>query len=171
MDNTNFNDISMESFYKEVSNVSQNIFLFDDSIKNNITLYSNYPDREIDKAIHLSNLDDVISNLDNDINTVVSENYFDLSGGQKQRIAIARCILKNSDILIMDEATSALDNINAIEIENTILNLDNTVISITHKSDPQILNKYNKIFVLKDGKIIKEGKFKNLQYFRNFSPN
>lgn len=167
IDRTDFDDISAEDFYSKVSPVAQEVFLFNDSLRENIALYSGASDREIKDAIKDAGLVPVVEKLKDGIDTVLGEYGTDLSGGEKQRISIARCLIKDSQMIIMDEATSALDRVNARNIENLLLGLDQTVLVITHRIDPYILSQYDKIYVLRDGKFIESGKFEDLNYFAN----
>ena len=143
--------------------IQQNIFMFDDSIKENIRLYSNHDDKDILDACKRSGLDKLLNKLPNGINSLVGENGNKLSGGEKQRIAIARALINNTQILILDESTSALDNETAYNLENSLLNLENlTLITVTHKLIKNILNRYDEIIVMKNGKIIEKGNFEDL---------
>lgn len=146
-----------------MSLISQNIFLFDDTIKNNITLYREYPADAIEKAICMAGLKETIDHLDEGLDTRVEENGSRFSGGEKQRIAIARALLHNKSLFLLDEATSALDNECARKIEESILDLKNiTCIAVTHKLHPNILRRYDKIFVMNDGEIVEQGTFREL---------
>ena len=137
--------------------------MFDDSIKENIRLYSNHDDKDILDACKRSGLDKLLNKLPNGINSLVGENGNKLSGGEKQRIAIARALINNTQILILDESTSALDNETAYNLENSLLNLENlTLITVTHKLIKNILNRYDEIIVMKNGKIIEKGNFEDL---------
>ena len=162
--------IKSTDLYSLISVIQQNVFMFDDTIKSNITLFENYSDEEIEQAVKLSGLESLINSLPNKINSLVGENGCNLSGGEKQRIAIARAIIKKTPILILDEATSSLDNENSYNIEKSILNLENiTCIIVTHKFIPSILEKYDCIVAVKNGLIEEMGTFneliKNKGYF------
>lgn len=163
IDDVSIRDINADDIYSMESVIQQNVFLFDDTIKNNITLFSNYNENDINKAIKISGLEPVINKLENGIESPIGENGNLISGGEKQRISIARSLLRKSPILILDEATASLDNETAYSIEDTILDMKNTtLISVTHKLWGSLLNKYDKIFVIQDGKIIEQGSFKEL---------
>lgn len=163
IDSTNLQNINNDSLYNLVSMIHQNVFMFDDTIKNNISLYQNYTDEQINTAINLSGLNKVIKSLPNGKDSLVGENGKNLSGGEKQRVSIARSLIKNTPILILDEVTSALDNKTAFEIEKSILDLDDvTLLSVTHRLSKDILPKYDSIIVMKNGKIIEQGNFDDL---------
>lgn len=164
--------IKAEDLYKLVTVIHQNIYMFDSSIKDNITLFEDYDYKDIENAIAKSGLHDLISKLDEGINSAVGENGCKLSGGEKQRIAIARAIIKNTPILVVDEATSSLDNETSYNIENSILNIpDLTCIVVTHKLNEEILNRYDEILVLKDGTLMEQGTFSELMENRSFFYN
>ena len=163
IDNSNLKNIYSCDLYKNMSMIQQNIFMFDDSIKENIRLYSNHDDKDILDACKRSGLDKLLNKLPNGINSLVGENGNKLSGGEKQTIAIARALINNTQILILDESTSALDNETAYNLENSLLNLENlTLITVTHKLIKNILNRYDEIIVMKNGKIIEKGNFEDL---------
>ncbi len=111
IDNQNINDINLNSLRKEISLVSQDVILFDDTIRANI-LYGNAfaSNEEIIKACKFAAAQDFVEKLPNKYETIIGENGIKLSGGQKQRLSIARAILKNSSIILLDEATSSLDS-------------------------------------------------------------
>ncbi len=143
--------------------IQQNVFMFDDSIKENIRLYSNHDDDDVLKSCQRAGLSKLINNLPNGIDSLVGENGNKLSGGEKQRIAIARALINNTQILILDESTSALDNETAYNLENSLLNLKGlTLITVTHKLIKNILNKYDEIIVMKNGSIVEKGSFEYL---------
>lgn len=163
-------DIKVSDLYKLVSVIQQNVFMFDSSIKDNITLYENYNNEDVQKAIKLAGLENLVNSLPQCENSLVGENGSNLSGGEKQRIAIARALIKNTPILVLDEATSALDNETAYHIEKSLLNIPSlTSIVVTHKLSEELLSKYDGIIALKDGKVVEQGSFyelmKNKSYF------
>lgn len=133
VDNINLKDITSDSYYKCISNIEQQVFLFEDTLKNNITLYKNYTEEEIENAINLSGLRSFVDNLPNELETMILDNGKNISGGEKSRIAIARSLLMKFDLLLIDEAFANLDYETAKNIENTILNIpDITVVNVSH---------------------------------------
>lgn len=163
IDHNDLKNIYSSDLYKNISMIQQNVFMFDDSIKENIRLYSNHSDDEILSSCHRSGLSKLINRLPKGINSLVGENGNKLSGGEKQRIAIARALINNTQILILDESTSALDNETAYNLEKSLLDLnDLTLITVTHKLIKSILINYDEIIVMKNGKIIEMGNFNDL---------
>ena len=158
---TEVRQISQDSLYKISSFVEQNVFVFDDSIINNITMYSNVSDELLNEALLKSGLIDLIKEKGKDYRC--GENGCNLSGGEKQRISIARALINKSQLLLLDEATSALDNETATHITNNLLELDNTTkIMITHRLDEGILTKFDEILVMKNGNIVECGSYNEL---------
>jgi subfamily B ATP-binding cassette protein MsbA len=168
IDGQNINDINLNSLRKEISLVSQDVILFDDTIKSNI-LYGNSSasDEEIVAACKFAAAQDFIEKLPNKYETIIGENGIKLSGGQKQRLSIARAILKNSSIILLDEATSSLDSDSETVIQKAIENLtkNKTTIIIAHRLST-IMN-CDKILVFDNGKIIAEGSH---EFLVNSSP-
>lgn len=159
IDNQNINNINLNSLRKEISLVSQDVILFDDTIKANI-LYGNVlaSNEEIIRACKFAAAQDFVEKLPNKYETIIGENGIKLSGGQKQRLSIARAILKNSSIILLDEATSSLDSESESVIQKAIENLtkNKTTIIIAHRLST-VMN-CDKILVFENGKIIEEGK-------------
>ena len=154
-------EISLDSLFEIASFVEQNVFIFDDSIINNITMFSNIDKTLLDEAINKSGLSQLIKEKGE--NYKCGENGCNLSGGEKQRISIARALVKKSKILFLDEATSALDNETAISVINNLLEIDNvTKVMITHKLDEEVLLKFNEIIVMKNGMIVEAGNYSEL---------
>ena len=159
--NTELREISIDSLFEVSSFVEQNVFVFDDSIINNITMYSNIEDELLKEAIDKSGLATLIEEKGHGYRC--GENGCNLSGGEKQRISIARALVKKSKLLLLDEATSALDNETSSSIINNLLQIDNTTkIMITHRLDEEILRKFDEIIVLKNGNIVEHGTYKEL---------
>ena len=163
IDTQSINKVSLYSLRKNISMVSQDTTLFDDTIRNNIA-YANFDATEDDiaNAAKLSFCDEFINELPNKYDTIIGENGIRLSGGQKQRISIARAILKKSPIILLDEATSSLDSRTEEKIQNAIsyLTKNKTTIVIAHRLST-ILNS-DKIFVINEGKVIASGKHQEL---------
>ena len=159
IDNQNINDINLNSLRKEISLVSQDVILFDDTIRANI-LYGNAfaSNEEIIEACKFAAAQDFVEKLPNKYETIIGENGIKLSGGQKQRLSIARAILKNSSIILLDEATSSLDSESESVIQKAIENLtkNKTTIIIAHRLST-VMN-CDKILVFENGQIIEEGK-------------
>ena len=158
IDNQIINKVSLSSLRKNLSMVSQDVILFDDTVRNNI-LYakSDATDEEIEKACKFAAADEFIKKLPNGYETMIGENGVRLSGGQKQRISIARAILKESPIILLDEATSSLDAESEEIVQNAINNLtkNKTTLVIAHRLST--IHNADKIFVMKNGKIINAG--------------
>jgi len=158
IDGKDIRDYSLASLRGLMGIVTQEVILFDDTVKNNIAYgVDNYSTGQIERAAELANATQFIKDLPNGFNTIIGERGMFLSGGQRQRISIARAILKNPPILIFDEATSSLDSESELLIQESIENLmkDRTVLVIAHRLS-SILHS-DKIVVLEGGRIIDEG--------------
>ncbi|ASK78640.1 lipid A export permease/ATP-binding protein MsbA [Paraphotobacterium marinum] len=163
IDGHDINQLKLNDLRKNISIVSQNIHLFNDSIYNNIAYpYNNVHEDEVIKAAKLANVSEFADKLEAGLNTVVGQNGVLLSGGQKQRIAIARALLKSSPILILDEATSALDTESERLIQQAIENLekDKTVIVIAHRLST--IENCDTIAVMDRGEIVEMGTHSDL---------
>ena len=153
--------ISSESLYDIVSMIQQNVFVFNASIRDNITMFHEFPKAEVDRAIEFSGLSKLIADRGEEY--LCGENGSGLSGGEKQRISIARSLLKKSQVLLVDEATAALDAETAYQVSSAILSLDDiTSIVITHSLDEGLLKQYDGIITLKNGSIVEAGTFDEL---------
>lgn len=153
VDQVDYREISEKSFHEKVAFIYQDVFLFEDTIKNNIALYRDIPDEQLKYAIKVSGLEQLIQEKKDGINERLSENGKNLSGGQRQRISIARAIAKNAEILFVDEGTSSLNEELGREIEKTFLELDNTVIAISHRYYEGVTDNYDYVIELKNGKV------------------
>ena len=163
IDNQNITKVNLDSLRRNISLVSQDIILFDDTIKNNIA-YANKSasEEKIKKACKFAAADEFIDKLPHKFDTLIGENGTRLSGGQKQRISIARAILKESPIILLDEATSSLDADSEEIVQNAILNLtkNKTTLVIAHRLST--IHKADIIFVLKEGDVINSGNHEQL---------
>ena len=158
IDGQNIKNISLSSLRKNLSLVSQDVILFDDTVKKNIAYAKpNASEAEIFKACKFAAADEFIKKLPQGYNTMIGENGIRLSGGQKQRLSIARAILKESPIILLDEATSSLDAESEEIVQNAINNLtkNKTTLVIAHRLST--IHNAHKIFVMKHGKVINSG--------------
>ena len=161
LNNHELSNVSKSSLYDKTTLMQQSVFMFDASILDNITLFKPFPNAEVDRVIHLAGLDDLIAAKGKDYQC--GENGSHLSGGEKQRIAIARSLLKKSEILLVDEATSALDNETSANVTQSILDLQGILrLVITHRLDANSLKQYDEILVMKSGELIERGSFEDL---------
>ncbi|RDY32919.1 ABC transporter ATP-binding protein [Lachnotalea glycerini] len=160
-DDKELSTINLDSLYDVVSVIQQNVFLFDKSIKNNITMFKEFDEEKMEHAISLAGLKNLIAKKGEDYNC--GESGSNLSGGEKQRISIARCLLRETPVLLMDEATASLDNATAYLVENQILQIEGiTRIIVTHRLEESLLRKYDEILVMRDGRIEEAGNFEKL---------
>ena len=163
IDNQDIQAISAESLYNLMTIVQQDIYIFDDTLRANITLNQSFTDEEIKKAVQQSGLESYVLENESGLQALCGENGSNLSGGQKQRVSIARALIRKTPILLLDEATSSLDNQVTTEIESSILDIKNlTALVVTHKLNENILKKYDRILFMKDGVIVEDGSFSDL---------
>ena len=163
IDSQNISNVSLFSLRKNISLVSQDIILFDDTVRANIAYAKlDASDEEIKKACKFAAANDFIEKLPNSYETMIGENGIKLSGGQRQRISIARAVLKNSPIILLDEATSSLDSESEEKVQNAIINLtkNKTTLVIAHRLSTIIRS--DKIFVLNQGEISDIGTHEDL---------
>lgn len=161
IDGIQIKDIDLDSLYDQISIIQQDVFLFDSSIKNNITMFRSFDEDKVTNAIEKAGLTALIEEKGEDYSC--GEGGKNLSGGEKQRVSIARCLVRETPILLMDEATAALDNTIAHMVESKILSMDNlTRIIVTHRFNEAIMRKYDKIFVMNRGSVIEQGTFDEL---------
>jgi len=153
VDGVDYREIEEKSFYDKVAFIYQDVFLFEDTIKNNITLYRDIPEEQITYAAKVSGLDALLEERKEGLNERLAENGKNLSGGQRQRISIARAIAKNAEILFVDEGTSNLNEELGKEIEKVFLELDNTVIAISHRYYEGVTENYDYVIELKNGEV------------------
>ena len=161
IDGVSIKNIESESLYQLMTSVQQNVFVFNDTIRNNVTMFHEFPDKEVTLALERSGLSEFIEKRGEEF--VCGENGANLSGGERQRISIARALLRKSPILLVDEATAALDAATARAVSFSILNLVGmTRIVVTHRLEDAILRRYDKILVMKNGTICEQGNFDTL---------
>ena len=167
IDGIELNHIQRKCVFDIFSIIEQNVYMFDDTIYNNISLYQDVDKNKLNEVIQKANLMRIIEEKGADYQC--GENGNKLSGGEKQRISIARSMLRNMSVFLMDEATSALDNDNAIHITEEILSVDDvTKIVVTHKLTESILDKFDEIIVLQNGKVKEHGSFKELMAKKDY---
>ena len=160
-DGIELSDISTESLYGTMAAIQQNVFVFNASIKDNVSMFHDFPKTEMDEAIARAHLGALIRERGEDY--LCGENGSGLSGGEKQRISIARSLLKKSSVLLADEVTAALDAQTAHRVSSDILDLQGiTRIVVTHTLEESLLRRYDKIFVLRSGRIEEAGSFADL---------
>lgn len=153
VDGVDYRDIKETSFNDQVAFIYQDVFLFEDSIRNNISLYKDLPEDQIQEAVRLAGLEEFINEQEKGLDTLLMENGKNLSGGQRQRISIARAIAKRATILFVDEGTSALNEEIGRQIESTFLNLDATVVAISHRYYAGVTEQYDEVLEIKNGRV------------------
>ena len=161
IDGQELRSIGSNSLYELMSIVQQNVFVFNASIRDNITMFHDFPEEEVNQAIRLSGLSELIEKKGEDY--LCGENGSGLSGGEKQRISIARTLLRRSSVLLVDEATAALDAQTAFQVMDSILALEGlTRIVVTHALDENLLRRYDCILTMKNGMLYESGTFDEL---------
>lgn len=160
-DGNELRNVNSHSLYEVISIIQQNVFIFNSTIKDNITMFRDFDPAEVERAINLSGLSALIAERGADFKC--GENGSGLSGGERQRISIARCLLRRTPVLLVDEATAALDTETAFQVSNSILDLNGlTRIVVTHSLDEALLKKYDSVLVLKNGAVEESGTFDEL---------
>lgn len=160
-DDQELRQIRTSSLYDLVSMIQQNVFVFNASIRENITMFKPFPKEDVDRAIQLSGLCPLIREKGEHF--LCGENGENLSGGERQRISIARSLLRSCRVLLADEVTSALDSEMTYQVSSAILDLpDITKIVVTHDLDSSLLRRYDCILALKSGQILEAGSFDDL---------
>jgi ABC-type multidrug transport system fused ATPase/permease subunit len=152
IDDVNLDRIISEEYLSRLANVEQQVFLFEDSLRNNLTLYKDYPDDEVTAAIEAAGLKDFVLKQPAGLEQLILDNGKNVSGGEKARIAIARGLLRKSDILLLDEAFASLDDEVAKSIEKRLLALEGvTVIQVSHVVFPETIDQYDQVFEIVQG--------------------
>ena len=152
---TDLHRIKLESLYARVSYTPQNVFIFDGSVRDNIDLLRCRSDEQVKKAAEAAQLSSFLASREEGLQSVINEEVLKVSGGERSRIGLARALISGRDVLILDEILSALDTKNSYEIEKDILGIqDKTVLHIAHRSNPELLNRYDCILMLKDGRLV-----------------
>ncbi len=150
IDGKDLKEITALSYFKNIANIEQQVFLFEDTLYNNITLYKNYSDEEVQEAIEKSGLSHFVENLDEGLDYKITDNGKNISGGEKARIAIARGLITKTKLIFLDEAFASLDKDTASQIERTLLDLDDlTLINVSHVVFEENQKDYNAVLTVK----------------------
>ena len=160
-DEMELRSLALDQLLEHISVVQQEVFCFNSSIQNNITMFRDFPQAELKRAIQHAGLSALCQAKGMDY--LCGEGGCNLSGGERQRVSIARCLIRKSPIILVDEAEAALDNETANAVLQTILNLDSTLrIVVTHRLEAAIMRQYDEILVLHNGMIEETGTFDEL---------
>ena len=161
IDGKELRDVDPNSLYDLMSLIGQSVFLFDDTIRRNITMFRDFPVEQIDMAVCRSGLKPLMEQRGEDYRC--GENGVGLSGGERQRVSIARCLLRGTPVLLLDEATAALDNQTAFAVTDAILHLDGlTRLVVTHRLEEALLEQYDEIIVLRGGRVCERDTYRGL---------
>ncbi|MCK9176666.1 MAG: ABC transporter ATP-binding protein/permease [Clostridiales bacterium] len=152
-DGTELRDIDPVPFNRAIAEIYQDVFLFEDTLLNNITLYGDYSEQEVTRAVEQAGLAQLVNRLPEGLMTFIEENGKNLSGGERQRVSIARAVIKGASILFADEATSNLDESLGRHVEETLLSLDATVIAISHRYYEGVSCGYSKVLEIERGTV------------------
>lgn len=163
MDGTELHDINVDELLSKMSTIHQGVYMFDESVRDNIGLHRTYTDEEWTRALTLSDVDKFLGKLDGGLYAPVGEGGGNLSGGQRQRIAVARALIERKPILILDEGTSAVDVQTAYDIESALLDIEDlTMVTITHSCHPELMRRYDSIIYMEGGRIAEQGRYEEL---------
>lgn len=161
IDGAEMRTIDPDSLYDLMSLIGQNVFLFDDTIRSNITMFGEFDPERVDAAAEQAGLGELLRQRGEDYRC--GENGVGLSGGERQRVSIARSLLRGTPVLLVDEATAALDARTASQVTSAILDIpDLTSIVVTHRLEEGLLRRYDSILVLKNGAVTEQGTFEEL---------
>lgn len=167
LDETELRDIRTESLYDLISIVQQNVFVFNATLRDNVTMFQSFPDEDVNRALELSGLARLIGEKGEDY--LCGENGSGLSGGEKQRLSIARSLLRRGQVLLLDEATAALDTQTTSQVLGAVLELEGlTRIVVTHSLDAGLLRRCDAILTLKDGRLLESGTFDELMEAKGY---
>lgn len=167
LDHIPLKQVCSDDLYELFSMIQQNVFIFDDTLEANVTMFKQFSAEEVEEAIRLSGLYDLWKEKKEQYHC--GENGCHLSGGEKQRISIARTLLRHTPILLMDEATAALDQVTAMAVEEAILHMEGlTRVIVTHKLQEALLRQYDEILVVGQHKIMEKGSFEELYHKKGY---
>ena len=161
IDGRELREVNPDSLYDLMSLIGQSVFLFDDTIRGNITMFREFPDQLVEDAVKRSGLSELLAQRGEDYRC--GENGVGLSGGERQRVSIARCLLRGAPVLLLDEATASLDNQTAFAVTDAILHLDGlTRVVVTHRLEETLMAQYDEIIVMRNGQVQERGTFRRL---------
>ena len=154
-------DVDAGSLCDLMGLIDQQVFLFDDTLRNNVTMFRDFPEEAVLDACRRAGLGSLVA--EKGLGYECGEGGANLSGGERQRVSIARALLRKTPVLLVDEATSALDARTAAEVAGAILDLEGpTRLVVTHRLEPALLARYDKIFVLREGRVVERGTYAEL---------
>lgn len=166
-DGDELRSVNTDSLYDLISMIQQNVFVFNNTIRQNITMFRDFPQEQVDRAIKMSGLSALIEQRGADYHC--GENGAGLSGGERQRISIARSLLRGTPVLLVDEATASLDPATAYAVSSSILDISGlTRVVVTHRLDESLLCRYDRIVVMRGGRVCEQGTFEELMQKRGY---
>lgn len=164
IDGKELRKVKLEQWLEHFSVIHQDVYMFDESIRENIDLHHSFDSDDWSHTLAVSGVSKFLDQIPGGIDAPVGENGANLSGGQRQRVAVARALIRKKPILILDEGTSALDMQTAYDIESALLAMpDITMINITHNLDPQSLGRYDAVLFMVEGRILAAGDYDTLK--------